>query len=1148
MRQSRRGIRLRHHAATGLSDRGPGFEALEPRALLSTVTIATIDGDAAESGASPTNVAAFRITRSDSAGNLLVNFAMTGTATFGNTGDFVLRANNVLFTGNAVTIFQGQSFVDVFVVPRDDNSVEALETATMTLVDTAAYDLNPDPATQSAAVNIADNDTQVSIAAQDATGAESGTPATNVGIFRITRQGVLTNDLVVNFSRAGTAVIGAGSDYTLSAGGVNVLNTATIPAGQSFVDITVTPVDDALAELTETVSLTLGTNAAYLLNLNAATAVVNIQDDEPIISIAAPDAASAESGSPATNLGTFRISRTGAVTDPLTVNFTRSGSAVFGVDYTFAASGADLLGLSVVIPAGQSFVDITLTPTDDVFAEGTESVTLALAASLSYTLDPDAADRSKTVTVVDNEPVISISATDNAAAESGTPATSTGTFRISRTGDTTNPVTVFFTRGGTAIFGNDYSASVGGVNLAVSSVVIPAGQTFVDIAINPLEDAAPEVTETVILTLSVGTTYTLDPVANNRTATVNLSDNEPVVSVTALDATSAESGNPPTETGTFRISRTGGTANPLTVFFTRAGTAILNSDYTFSVGGANLAALSVVIPAGAASVDIVVNPVDNATPEPTETVILTVVANALYHLDPDPADLTATVTIADDEPTVSIAALDAVAGESGSPPANTGTFRITRVGSLAASLVVTFARSGTGVFGPTGDYTLSVGGVNLAGINVLIPAGQASVDITVSPVDNLIPEVPEAVTLTLAASAAYTLDPDAADRTATVALLDDEPAVSIAAIDATAAESGNPPTDQGLFRITRTGPTTSPLTVLFTRTGTAVIANDYSFFANGQLLQTLFVVIPAGQASVDILVSPIDNAVPESTETVILGIAASAGAYSIDPDPADSSATVTIADNEPVVSIAATDNAAAESGAMPTETGTFRISRAGPTTSPLTVNIARSGTALFGLAGDYTLEVGGVNLAGTTVVIPAGAAFVDVLVKPVENSIAEQAETAILSLTAGAAYSLDPIAANRTATVNIADNEPLVTIAAQDAVAAESGNPPSNRGAFRISRTGPTTSALNVAINLTGTAVLFGTQGDYLLRIGNDVIGGTAVTIPAGASFVDVFVDPLTDIFPENTESVVMSLLANSAYNLGANLNQRQATVSILLN
>ena len=60
-----------------------------------------------------------------------------------------------------------------------------------------------------------------------------------------------------------------------------------------------------------------------------------------------------------------------------------------------------------------------------------------------------------TVTIVDTTPVITVVATDASATEGG----DTGAFTFSRTGPTTEALTVFFTRGGTATLFTDYSLS-----------------------------------------------------------------------------------------------------------------------------------------------------------------------------------------------------------------------------------------------------------------------------------------------------------------------------------------------------------------------------------------------------------------------------------------------------------------------------------------------------------------------------------------------------------------------------------------------------------------------------------------------------------------------------------------------------------------
>lgn len=110
----------------------------------------------------------------------------------------------------------------------------------------------------------------------------------------------------------------------------------------------------------------------------------------PVVTIAATDNSAAEE--PGGAAGTFRISRTGSTIGPLTVSYTISGSAD-GSDYTPALTGAD------TIPAGQAFVDITITPVEDTLIEGPETLTLTIGDSGSYDVGSPA---NGTLTIVDN--------------------------------------------------------------------------------------------------------------------------------------------------------------------------------------------------------------------------------------------------------------------------------------------------------------------------------------------------------------------------------------------------------------------------------------------------------------------------------------------------------------------------------------------------------------------------------------------------------------------------------------------------------------------------------------------------------------------------------------------------------------------------
>ncbi len=111
----------------------------------------------------------------------------------------------------------------------------------------------------------------VTIAATDANAAEAGT---DPGTFRITRTGSTTSDLTVNYAIATGTGQATSADYTSSLTG-----TATIPTGSSFVDITITPVDDTAVEGTETVALTLASGAGYAIGASNAATVTIIDND-----------------------------------------------------------------------------------------------------------------------------------------------------------------------------------------------------------------------------------------------------------------------------------------------------------------------------------------------------------------------------------------------------------------------------------------------------------------------------------------------------------------------------------------------------------------------------------------------------------------------------------------------------------------------------------------------------------------------------------------------------------------------------------------------------------------------------------------------------------------------------------------------------
>jgi len=127
------------------------------------------------------------------------------------------------------------------------------------------------------------------------------------------------------------------------------------------------------------------------------SSAVNITVSLPAVSIAATDASAAEPGS---DTGVFTVSRTGGTSQALTVNFSVSGTAAAGTDYTS-------IGTTTTIPSGAASRTIVVTPIDNTAVEGDETVIVTLSSNAAYALGTPA---SATVTIADNDflPVVSL--------------------------------------------------------------------------------------------------------------------------------------------------------------------------------------------------------------------------------------------------------------------------------------------------------------------------------------------------------------------------------------------------------------------------------------------------------------------------------------------------------------------------------------------------------------------------------------------------------------------------------------------------------------------------------------------------------------------------------------------------------------------
>ena len=689
------------------------------------------------------------------------------------------------------------------------------------------------------------------------------------------------------------------------------------------------------------------------------------------------------------------------------------------------------------------------------------------------------------------------------------------TFVISRSGNTSGVVTVNLGWGGTAMLTSDYTLTVstGGTLSGGGSVLTVAdGITSVTITAKPVDDTLIEPDESVILTLTAGTGSS---VGTPSSASGTIADNDtPVINVAATDASGAEQSQ---NTITFTVTRTVNTTVTTVVNLGWGGTATLTGDYTLSASGGTLAAnfLTLTFAPGQSTATITVKPVDDTIIEPTETVILSLAGGTNYTIG---ASTFATGTIADnDTPVITVAATDASGAEQAQDPI---VFKVTRTGNTTVTSVINLDWSG-GTASLPADYTLSAvgGALALDGSTLTFAPGASSATITVKPVDDTISEGPETVVLAIAAGTNYTAGSPAS---ATGTIADNDALVTVAATDASGAEQGQDPI---VFTFTRSNSLSGNIVINLGWSGSATLTSDYTLSSSGGTLSAngSTLTMYNGDTSVTVTAKPVDDAIIEPAETVVLTLGTGTG-YSV---ASPGTANGTIADNDTgTVNVVATDANGAEQAQ---DVIVFTITRTVSTSTAITIGLAWTGTAT--LPADYILTAVGGMLAGdgSSVTMAAGVSTVTVTAKPVDDTLIEPAETVMVTLNAGSGYT---VGASTAASGTIADNDtPVVTVAATDPNGAEQGQDPI---VFTVTRTVNTTVTSIVNLTWSGTATL---TTDYTLTVSAGATlasNGSTLTLNPGTSSVTITAKPIDDALIEGTETVTLTLASGTNYAVGA--------------
>ncbi|WP_287698946.1 Calx-beta domain-containing protein, partial [Microcystis sp. M046S2] len=551
----------------------------------------------------------------------------------------------------------------------------------------------------------------VTLAVSPSSVTEDGT--TNL-VYTFTRSGVTTNPLTVNYTIGGTAT--NGTDYT------SIPTSVTFAANSATATVIVDPTADTTVESDETVALTLATGTGYTVGTTTAVTGTILNDDLPSITLAVSPSSVTDDGT--ANL-VYTFTRSGVTTNALTVNYTLGGTATLNTDYTRTGTTN-----TITVAANSATATVIVDPTADTTVESNETVALTLATGTGYTVGtPNAA----TGTILNDDlPSITLAVSPSSVTEDGT---ANLVYTFTRSGVTTNALTVNYTLGGTATNGTDYTS-------IPTSVTFAANSATATVIVDPTADTTVEPDETVALTLATGTGYTVGT-PNTVTGTITNDDTSVTLAVSPTSVTEDGTANL-----VYTFTRSGVTTNALTVNYTLGGTATLNTDYTRS--GTNN---TVTFAAGSSTATVIVDPTADTTVESNETVALTLATGTGYTVGTPNA---ATGTITNDDVTLPSITLSLnYSGISESSPSNF-VYTFTRTGVTTNALTVNYNIAGTA---SATDYTGATPG---NGKTITFNPGSTTTSITIEPTADTVVEPNETISLQLAAGTGYSIGTTAA--------------------------------------------------------------------------------------------------------------------------------------------------------------------------------------------------------------------------------------------------------------------------------------------------------------------------------------------------------------------------------------------------
>ncbi|MEO9477062.1 MAG: Ig-like domain-containing protein, partial [Cyclobacteriaceae bacterium] len=924
-----------------------------------------------------------------------------GTSVTGEYGTLVWNNDGTYtYTRNGTNVFNNSTAIDEFDYTVSDANGTDVGRLTITI-------LGQNVATRT-----------ITVTAQDASGTEGSDDAT----FRISRTGSTTAISTVNYTITGSAT--SGSDFTSLSG------TTSIGIGSAFVDVTVSVIDDALAECSdETVIMTLVATGTQGTIGTPSSATVTISDNDLVTpSLTISDECSGDDitvdVSGASNLpdGTYDVDYNIDGGGTQTVNSVSFSSGMASFTVSGAASGShtlNLIGICDKVVSGASDGFTVNVPSSASMISGTTSICSGESSDLAVNITGGTSPYTLQLsdgTIINNY--------TSGSAISVSP-TSTTTYTVASIEDAT----------GCTGSGNTGSATVtvnnGSTAATINGATTICAGSSADLTVSIVGGASPYTVQlsdgTTINSYTSGSAITVSPTSTTAYTITSVVDSNgctgtgntatATVTVTPIPGISV--------TSTTNPSTFGGNDGAIELAFTDVPDGTYTLDYAAGTFG------SVNIESGALTIN-------NLSAGDYNDITLSVNGCATS----DDVD----VTIAQS------ATLDIALNSNGAEPSTNVTFTVSmdKTNNTGSGITVNYTFSGGTATGGV-DYNSST-------TSVVIPDGASSATITVPVIEDTDLEATESVQVTLSATGlpgGMSLGTSAASGDITD---DDVASATITASDASANET---PTDNGEFTVSlnKTNNTGSAITVTYNIGGSATpgAGNDYTALSGT-------VAIPDGQSSVTIPVVVLNDGTLENSETVVVTLvstdlpAATIGA--------PGSATVTINDDD-ASSITINNASAAEGSGVQ-----FTVTLTGDVQGDVSVDVSFAGGNAIAGGTDYTSTTQQFTFSGGI----AGSQNVNV---PLSNDdLIEGDETFIASISLVSGHSSVDVSDTGVGTIEDADG----AITEWDIVTAQNGE----EGGTDVIYTVSLSDGTNALTNNTGSAITV----DIAFATGSDAVQG----------------------------------------------------------